>query len=495
VKILLTGASGYIGSRLLLLLAAKNNEVVAFVRNSSRVSIPQNIQSQVTIIEGDFLDADSLKKIPQDCEVCYYLVHSMCQNLKTLESLENQCVQNLIQCLKGFPIPPKVIYLGGLHKEAPLSPHLRSRKNVEKALINSGLTYTIFKSSIIIGNESASFSIINDLVDKLPVMIAPKWVKNKTQPISILDVLHYLTKTLKNDKCDNQVFEIGGKEILSYKNMLEILSAEKGLKRRIYTVPLLTPRLSAYWLYFTTQTNHSLATSLVQSLKGESLCEDKRIDEILPHKCQTFKEAVNSSLKDQKKYNFPSWKDAFITSGFSPYLLSENNKPSKEALKIQAEKIYKGPVTLLWETIISTGSNKGWFYMNFLWEARGFLDKCLGGVGFNRGNNKSEYLQTGDAIGFWRIVKIDPFNHTLLMRSEMKTPGKSWLEIQITKKEEHLCSLKVNATFEPEGNLGKLYWTLDQPVHKYLLKGMAKTITKKAHLYAKMRHYCQTTNS
>jgi len=285
MKILVTGAGGTIGSKLLPKLQEAGHETVAVVRDRSKY--------QGEAVEADLLDPESLQALPEDCEAAFYLVHSM-SGTKDFEALERRCAENFARWARGTKIG-QILYLGGLVNSAKLSPHLRSRLAVETILKESGIPYTVFRAGIILGKGSASMQIIHDLVFRLPVMVAPKWVKNRCQPIAISDVLYYLVQAVGNRACLNRKFDIGGPDKLNYKEMMERYAKAHGLTRLILVVPVLTPRLSSYWLFFVTRTNFSLASSLVESLKSEAICSEQEVESLLPHRCLGYEEALKSA--------------------------------------------------------------------------------------------------------------------------------------------------------------------------------------------------------
>lgn len=294
MKILLTGANGYIGTRLLPRLVAAGHEVYALVRSRFRIKIPKKFQSQIHIIEADLLNPSSLLQIPTDIDAAYYLVHSMSYSQKFSE-LEAVSAKNFVSRLENTQAK-QIIYLSGLSNEAHLSRHLASRKRVGEILKMGKVPVTILMAGIIIGSGSASFEIIRDLVERLPIMIAPKWLNHLTQPIAVRDVLIYLTLILGNPACFNQSFEIGGPDVMSYKELLLNFAKIRGLRRKIFTVPVLTPRLSSYWLFFVTRTNFSLARFLVESLMNNVVCKENRITILFPRKLLGYEEAVKLAL-------------------------------------------------------------------------------------------------------------------------------------------------------------------------------------------------------
>lgn len=296
MKILLTGANGYIGTRLLPVLLENNHEVVCMVRDPRRFAHESDFDDKVKIITGDLLNPESLKSIPNDIDACYYLVHSMSGGGADFADLEHQSAVNFVDAIKQTNCK-QIVYLTGIVNDEALSKHLSSRLAVEDELKNSGISYTILRAAIIIGSGSASFEIIRDLSEKLPVMVAPKWVRTRCQPIGIRDVLAYLSGVLGNDHAFNQIFDIGGPDILSYKQMLLLYSRSRGLKRYIFTVPVLTPKLSSLWLNMVTSVPYSLASSLVESMKNEVICNNDDIKKVVPRDCLTYMEALELAFE------------------------------------------------------------------------------------------------------------------------------------------------------------------------------------------------------
>ncbi len=294
MKILLTGSSGYIGNHLLPLLLEAGHHVYALTRHGRKPSIPPKFESRVTLLQADLLDKASLPVL-SDLDAAYYLVHSMSDDPKHFGELEEKSCYNFLSLVEKTKIK-QIIYLSGLHQGACLSEHFRSRQHVEEILKTSTSNITIIRTSIIIGEGSSSFKIIRDLVEKLPIMIAPRWLNTRCQPIAVSDVLYYLVLVLNQPQAFNRTFEIGGPDIRTFKEMLLTYAKLRGLRRWILTIPLLTPRLSSYWLYFVTKVNFSLASSLVESLKVESVVQDREIQRLFPHVCLTFEEAIRQAL-------------------------------------------------------------------------------------------------------------------------------------------------------------------------------------------------------
>jgi len=471
MKILLTGATGYIGKRLLPILIENGHHVVCCVRDPNRFNPVASIKPFLEIIKVDFLDKKSLNKIPKDIDAAYYLIHSM-SNSTDYDVLEETTAINFRNCLNETSVK-QVIYLSGIINEEILSKHLKSRKNVENILEDSRFSLTTLRAGIIMGSGSASFEIIRDLVEKLPIMITPRWLNTKCQPIGIRDVLKFLEKSLLNDKLYNQNFDIGGPDILSYKNMLLEFAKVRKLNRWIFTVPIMTPRLSSYWLYFVTSTSYKLAVSLVESMKVEVVCRDRKINNILNIHPEAYLKTIQRAFtKIESNQIVSSWKDSQI-SGVKKIDISEFiDVPDYGCFKdVRIKEIdsHKDVINKIW----SIGGNNGWYAANSLWKLRGFIDKIFGGVGLRRGRTNSSELEAGDALDFWRVLYANKSEGRLLLFAEMKVPGEAWLEFKI--KDDKLLQI---ATFRPHGILGRLYWYSVLPFHGIVFKGMINEITK-----------------
>ena len=470
MKILLTGASGYIGKRLLSVLVENSHEVICCVRDKKRFSYPKSLNPMVQVIEVDLLDSSSLKNIPKDIDGAFYLVHSMSNSSDYLK-LEKACAVNFRNAINETNAQ-HVVYLSGIVNEEALSEHLNSRKNVEIELGKGKYPLTTLRAGIIVGSGSASFEIIRDIVEKLPVMITPKWLKTKCQPIGIADVIKFLSKSILNPKTYHQNFDIGGPDILSYKEMLLEFGKSRNLKRYILTVPVMTPKLSAYWLYFVTSTSYKLALALVSSMKVEVLCRNNDINKVLNIEPISYKESLKRAFsKIDRNEVVSSWKDAFISSGVKFNISDFIAVPSFGCFKDKREEKFVDRESCI-NNIWSIGGDNGWYSGNFLWKIRGLMDKVVGGVGLRRGRTSEDSLNTGDALDFWRVLYANKEEGRLLLFAEMKLPGEAWLEFRIIGDK-----LVQTATFRPLGLLGRLYWIAVLPFHGYIFKGMIKKIS------------------
>lgn len=473
MKILVTGATGYIGKRLIPLLLNDGHTIVCPVRDKIRAENYYKIQANITLIEADFLKNTSLEAIPKDIDVAYYLIHSMSNSAKEFHILEEKCALNFKKFAEKSAIE-QVIYLSGITNDTKLSKHLLSRKNVENTLQSNQYALTTFKAGIIVGSGSSSFEIIRDLVEKLPVMIAPKWLNTKTQPLSIRDVLSFLHKALAKKEVYNNSYDIFGPEILTYKTMLLQFAKVRKLKRSIITVPVMTPKLSSYWLYFVTSTSYKLASSLVNSMGVEVIGKKSAINSILDVNPMSYKKAVQLAFKKIEQNSIiSSWKDSYISSGkLKRYVHEFINVPEFGCFKdIKTRTIsnHNKTITKIW----AIGGETGWYYGTLLWKLRGFIDQFFGGTGLRRGRRHPSELNVGDALDFWRVIYADQEKGKLLLYAEMILPGEAWLEFKIKDN-----TLHQTATFRPHGIAGRLYWYAVVPFHWFIFNGMIQKIAK-----------------
>lgn len=477
MKILLTGANGYIGTRLLPVLLEAGHEVVCMVRDKRRFAEASDFGDQVQIITGDLLKPETLVEIPANIDAAYYLVHSMSASEHGFSELETASAQNFIAALKQSQCQ-QLIYLTGIVNDPGLSEHLSSRLAVEDVLKQSGIPFTILRAAIIIGSGSASFEIIRDLTEKLPVMVAPKWIKTKCQPIGIRDVLRYLSGVLSNESAMLQTFDIGGPDILSYKEMMLQYAEVRHLKRFILTLPLLTPRLSSLWLNMVTSVPYALARSLVDSMKNEVVCKENRISNVVPGVCLPYRKNLALAFeKIEQNSIVSSWKDALNRGYLDTSFMDQVKVPQNGTLEYKVKMPFERDPQEVFENIWSIGGNRGWYYANWLWNLRGFLDKLMGGVGTRRGRKSNTSIHAGDVVDFWRVLLADQQNKRLLLFAEMKVPGEAWLEFKVIEFHgQHFLSQI--ATFRPSGLWGRLYWYAMFPFHIFLFNGMAKRITQ-----------------
>ncbi|MDE1207721.1 SDR family oxidoreductase [Tenacibaculum larymnensis] len=471
MKILVTGTTGYIGKRLIVRLLENNHQLVCCVRDLDRIPDEFENNPNVTFIKVDFLNTENTV-FPKDIDAAYYLIHSMATTSENFENLELTCAQNFKKLVESTNCK-QVVYLSGIVNDNSLSKHLKSRYEVEKELQSNSYALTTFRAGIIVGSGSASFEIIRDIVEKLPVMVTPKWLKTKTQPIAVRDVLAFLENSLQVKEVYNKSFDICGPEILTYKEMLLQFAEVRRFKRYIYTLPVLTPKLSSYWLYFVTSTSFNLAQALVDSMKVEVIAKPSNINTLLNVEPITYKEAVALAFqKIEQNEVISSWKDAMSSGVFHDQLAKHIQIPQYGCFKdIRVREIQNEENTL--HKIWSIGGETGWYKFNSLWKIRGYVDKLFGGVGLRRGRRHPTELEPGDPLDFWRVLLADKKNKRLILFAEMKLPGEAWLEFKIEKGKLHQ-----RAIFRPKGIWGRMYWYSVLPFHAFVFKGMINHLIK-----------------
>ncbi len=488
MKILLTGVTGYIGKRLLPVLLEEGHEMVCCVRDASRFDGSRFQSSRVPgskvpafqvpgsglrVIEVDFLDRQSLEAIPEDIDAAYYLVHSMSSSIGDFEELEKRSAENFRDRISKTKAR-QVIYLSGIINSAVLSRHLSSRKTVEEILRQGQYALTTLRAGIIVGSGSASFEIIRDLVEKLPVMIAPKWLNTRSQPIAIRNVIQLLKGVLLREDTFGNSYDIGGPEVMTYKEMLLGFARVRGLRRKIWVVPVMTPKLSSYWLYFITSTSYKLAVNLVESMKVEVVVRKNELKDMLGIEMLDYETSVRLAYEISERYEVTSsWKDALSAPALEQGLSRLLEVPVHGCIRDERSIAVEDEEIVL-NRIWAIGGKNGWYYGNWLWEIRGFLDKMVGGVGLRRGRRDQYDLKAGDALDFWRVLLADREQKRLLLFAEMKLPGEAWLEFKI---ENNL--LIQTATYRPRGIWGRLYWYSVLPFHGFIFQGMLKNFTRK----------------
>lgn len=475
MKILLTGATGYIGKRLLIQLLEEGHHVVCSVRDRKRFStqLYKDRAAQLEVIENDFLQPETLNNLPKDIDAAYYLIHSMSSSEGDFEIKEKSSAVNFRTALEKKDVQ-QVIFLTGIVNEKKLSKHLQSRKNVEVALQSKKYALTSLRAGIIVGSGSASFEIIRDIVEKLPVMLTPKWLNTKCQPIAIRNVMQFLVGVLGLTDTYNKNYDIAGTDILSYKEMLLQYAEIRGLKRTIITMPIMTPRLSSYWLYFVTSTSYSLAKNLVDSMKIDVVAKSNHLAEKLGIEVFSYREAILMAFDKIKQNDVSSsWYDSFSNQFHRRNVWQYLEVPEEGCFKdIREMKVDSEEAAV--QRIFSIGGKTGWYYADFLWRIRGFLDKLFGGVGLRRGRRNDANLEAGDSVDFWRVLYANREEKRLLLFAEMKVPGEAWLEFHIKNGVLHQ-----EATFRPLGLSGRLYWYSVLPFHGLIFNGMLRKLAGK----------------
>lgn len=467
--VLVAGATGYVGGRLVPALLKNDYNIRCLARTPEKLNARN--WPEIQVMKADVMDYDSLLPAMSAVTVAYYLVHSM-TGTGNFESLDLQAAQNFGRAAAVCKVK-RIIYLGGLGREQEqLSPHLRNRQQVGQVLAAAGVPVTELRASIIIGSGSASFEIIRDLVRKLPIMITPRWVNSRAEPIAIQNVIEYLIGCLTQAKTMGQVLEIGGGEILTYADMMRQVARVMNKKLSIWTVPVLTPRLSAYWLNLVTSVPMSLAYPLVEGLRNDTICTDQRIREWLPIALIPFEQAVRTALTSDAEGKMESrWTEANIAS-------SELKVPKSFHFQDLRALISRRPAAQIFLNVERIGGQTGWYYANWAWKLRGALDRLVGGVGMRRGRRHPSEIRVGDAIDFWRVEAFVP-GARLKLRAEMKLPGVAYLEFRVETSTTHQTRFEQIATFFPRSWPGRIYWYLTTPLHFFIFRNMAKRIVSR----------------
>lgn len=474
MRILLTGVTGYIGKRMLIQLLPEGHNIICVVRDKHRFNAQEYDPDgeKITVIEADFLKEETLSTIPHNIDAAYYFLHSMADRSPDFEAAEVKTATNFKHAIEKTAAK-QVIYLTGIVNESELSKHLRSRKHVEALLHSPHYALTILRAGIIVGSGSASFEIIRDLVEKLPLMVAPKWIDTKCQPIAIRNVIQFLTGVLGKQQYYNQLYDVAGPEILSYKQMLQAYAAVRKLKRTIISVPVFTPRLSSYWLYFITSTSYTLAKNLVDSMHVPVIANENNLAAELGIYLISYKEAVRLAFdKIDQNDVMSTWHDSFSEQFHQRNMWQFMEVPAKGCFSDKKKRPVKDEAFTL-QKIFGIGGNTGWYAAGFLWKTRGLLDKVFGGVGLRRGRRNSTTISPGDSVDFWRVLVADKQEKRLLLFAEMKLPGEAWLEFKIQDS-----ILYQTATFRPKGISGRLYWYAVYPFHFFIFNAMIRKLAE-----------------
>jgi uncharacterized protein YbjT (DUF2867 family) len=481
MKVLVTGATGYVGGRLVPKLLERGHDVRVIVRDHHRLDdVPW--RDAVDIVQGDLVDPAAVARAVEGRDVVYYLVHSM-SSAGDFEKIERQVATTMAREARTAGVK-RIVYLGGLHPEGPLSRHLGSRKEVGDILLSSGVPTIALQAGVIIGSGSASFEMIRHLTEVLPYMPAPKWVRNFIQPIAIRDVLHYLVASAELPPSINRAFDIGGPDVFRYGQLMNGYAVEAGLKQRpIAALPVLTPWLASQWVNLVTPIPRSLAVPIIESLLHDAVMTNHDIDDVIPPPAEGltgYRKAVRLALARMRKGEVEtSWRDAQVTGAPADPLPSDPEWSGHTVYTDERVVACSADSGDLWRVVESVGGANGWYSLPMAWAARGWLDKLVGGVGLRRGRRDPDHLVTGDALDFWRVESMEK-GKSLRLRAEMKLPGRAWLEFQVQATPEGASTLHQRAIFFPHGLGGRLYWLAVMPLHGIVFAGMANAMAKKA---------------
>lgn len=481
-SILVTGATGYVGGRLVPQLLAAGYRVKAMGRSTAKLSSrPWADHPLVKLAGGDVLDPESLNQAAEGCWAAYYLVHSMIAKDKKFAEADRKSARNMVKACAEQGVQ-RIIYLGGLGDitHPQMSEHLRSRHEVGDILQSGPVPATVLRAAMILGSGSASFEILRYLVEHLPVMITPKWVSSPCQPVSISSVLAYLQGCLENDDTVGKTFDIGDNDILTYRQIIDIYAEEARLPRRwIIPVPVLTPKLSAYWIHLVTPVPAAIAMPLTEGLSVPVVCRDNRIRGIIPLQPSSCRETIRKALQRTRNRSAETcWSDAGCLLPPEWAYCGDAEYTGGTIMRCGYRVHLKAEPEEVWKPVGKIGGDTGWYYANPLWRLRGEIDRIVGGIGLRRGRRHPVELATGDALDFWRVLEVDP-PRKLVLLAEMKLPGEALMEIEIRPVRRNLTELRMLSKFEPRGLGGILYWYILYPFHEVIYKGMLESIAQK----------------
>jgi uncharacterized protein YbjT (DUF2867 family) len=472
-RILLTGATGYVGGRLLRIIEAKGYKVRCLARRPEYLR--GWVGSGTEVVKGDLLDPESLLPAMEGVHTAYYLIHSM-GSKGEFEDEDRQAARNF-SAAAGRAGVSRIIYLGGLCSENyPASPHMRSRREVGKILRASNIQVLEFQASIIIGSGSLSFELVRSLVERLPVMIIPRWVSTEAQPIALSDVLLYLSEAIDSAIEGDQIFEIGGHDVISYRGLMEEYARQQGLKRLMIPVPILSPRLSSLWLGLVTPIYARVGRKLIDSIRLPTVVQNPVTPTVFGFSPMGVSKAIADALRNEdQEFAQTRWSDAQSSSGLRRQLggvrlgarLLDSRKIKVDVPPYQAFK----PIRRI-------GGKTGWYFGNWLWRVRGLIDLMVGGVGIRRGRRDPESLRVGDTVDWWRVVAYEP-DEKVLLEADMKVPGRAWLEF-VVEETEGGSLVTQTAVFDPVGLTGMLYWYFLYPLHMMIFAGMIRGIAKQS---------------
>ena len=481
-SILVTGATGYIGGRLTPLLVGEGHRVRILVRRQSHAA-SRLWSDRVEVAVGDVFDPESLSAALAGVDTAYYLIHSMARGAD-FHSLDLEAARAFGREARNAGVK-RIIYLGGLgDPQAALSRHLRSRHETGDALRESGVPVTEFRAAVVIGAGSISFEMIRHLVERLPVMVCPRWIYSRIQPIAVDDLLTYLVATLSVPESAGLTIEIGGRDVTTYKGLMLGYAEARGLRRLLLPVPVLTPRLSSYWVHWVTPIPAGISKALVEGLRNDVVVTNDLAAQVFPHvEPQGFTESLARVARDLDEGRIDTaWSDAAGGSVESPVRLE-----SRQGMIIERRRrVVAAPAADVYRVFTGIGAARGWYFANWTWRLRGMADRLLGGAGLRRGRRHPDDLRVGDAVDFWRVEDLQP-DRLVRMRAEMKLPGRAWLQFEAWEAEDGRTHVEQTAAFIPKGLAGLVYWYALYPIHAWIFGGLAKAIARRAERLAASR--------
>ena len=472
-RVLLTGATGYVGGRLLTVLEARGVRLRCLTRRPEFLA--PRVAADTEVVEGDLLDLASLRRAMMGIDCVYYLVHSMGSGPR-FEEQDRRAAEQLAQVARDASVR-RIIYLGGLgDSQHTLSPHLRSRQEVGEILRSSGIPVVEFRASIVIGSGSLSFEMVRALVERLPLMTTPRWVSVPAQPIAITDLLDYLMAALKIPLDGSRIFEIGGADRVSYDQLMREYARQRGLRRLMIPVPVLTPWLSSRWLGLVTPLYARVGRILIESIRHPTVVTNDEALTTFPIRPMGVREAIASALRnEEQQFAQTRWSDALSASGLTPQwggVRRGNRLVDSRTISVPVAS------SVAFRSIRRIGGGTGWYYANWLWRVRGVADLLVGGVGMRRGRRDPEQLRVGDVIDCWRVDAYEP-DRRLRLTAEMRLPGRAWLDFEVTSDGQR-STIRQTAIFDPAGLAGLLYWYLLYPAHQLVFTGMLRGIARAA---------------
>ena len=495
MRVLVTGATGYIGGRLVPRLIEAGHSVRVLVRRPDRLrDVPW--AASVDVVEGDLGDRAAVDRAMDDIEVVYYLVHSM-GGTDDFETTELTIARNVAAAAHEHGVR-RIVYLGGLHPATTrLSRHLRSRMQVGEILLASGVPTVVLQAGVIIGSGSTSFEMIRHLTEVLPYMPAPRWVRSFIQPIAVRDVLHYLIRAAQLPHDVNRAFDIGGPDVYRYGQLMNGYAVEAGLPQRpIAALPVLTPWLAGQWVNLVTPIPRRLAVPIIESLQFDCVMREHDIDDVIPPPAEgllPYRTAVRLALEREREGEVEtSWRNAEVEGAPSDPLPSDPDWAGHTVYVDEREQRSTAPAADLWRVIEGVGGENGWYSFPLAWAIRGWVDKLTGGVGLRRGRRDPDVLHVGDAVDFWRVEAIDRGSF-LRLRAEMRLPGRAWLELGAADSPGGGSRYRQRAVYFPKGLTGRLYWWAIAPFHDVIFSGMANRITAEAEADVASAHEVEVT--
>lgn len=481
-RVAVIGATGYVGGRLVPRLLESGYTVRAIARSAYKLQCrPWGSHPNLETAGADVFDDASLAVALKNVDVAYYLVHSMRPGLSDFASADRRAARNMAKAAAEQGVQ-RIIYIGGLGDEndPELSHHLRSRIETARVLAEGTVPVTFLRAAMILGSGSASFEIMRYLVDRLPLMVTPRWVYTRSQPIAITDVLGYLEGCLDVPETTGQTYDIGGPDILAYNDIFRIYAEEAGLAPRIIIpVPVFTPKLSSWWIHLVTPVPASLARPLTEGLRNEVICTDDRIRKLIPRELLSVRQAIRRALDRVRQHEVETcWADAGELHPPEWLACGDASFAGGTVLECSHRVRLACPPERVWKTVRGIGGSHGWYYAEFLWKLRGLADRLIGGVGLRRGRRDPDDIRPGDALDFWRVTAVDE-NRRLQLLAEMKLPGEAILQLSLTPTADGGTELAQIARFLPRGLWGILYWYAMYPFHGFLFKGMLENIASR----------------